>query len=71
MDSYFNIANEGRLDKFGEFPLIDFLASTYNYTHEQVFLLSWSEALTMIAYNREKAYVNHKAQDIYREANKK
>ena len=51
--------------------LIDSIAEKYNYTHDDVFMLSWGEVMTMISYNREKAYINHQAEVIYREANKK
>lgn len=64
MASYYNIAGSERLEKWGEWVLIDSLAKTYNYTHDQVFALSWSEAMTMIAYNREAAYVENKAVEI-------
>jgi len=60
-----------RFDKYGEFALVDSLAKTYNYTHEQVFKLSWTEAMTMIAYNREYNYVDAKAREFSRKANKK
>ena len=60
-----------RFDKYGEFTLIDSLCKLYNYTHEQVFKLSWSEAMTMIAYNREYAYVDYVARENMRKANKK
>ncbi len=53
-----------RLVKYGEFTYIDLLATTYNYTHDQVFNLSWSEAMTMLAYNKEKDYVEQKVRQI-------
>ncbi len=60
-----------RLNKYGEFSYIDLLATTYNYTHDQVFALSWSEAMTMLAYNKEKDYVQQKVNQIQEAANKK
>ncbi len=60
-----------RLIKYGEFAYIDLLAITYSYTHDQVFNLSWSEAMTMLAYNKEKDYVEQKVRQIQEAANKK
>ncbi len=53
-----------RLDKYGEFLVIDTLCLNYNYTHEQAFNLSWSEVMTIIAINKDKSYTDaemHKA----------
>ena len=52
------------LDKYGQFVIIDTICLNYNYTHEQVFMLSWSEVMTIIALNKDKAYIDaelHKA----------
>ena len=60
-----------RFEKYGEFVALDSLCKAYGYTHEQVFKLSWVEAMTMILYNREFSYVDHKARQISRNARKK
>jgi len=59
-----------RLDKYGEFAHIDVLAKMYNYTHDQVFNLSWSEAMTMLAYNKESSFVEQKVNQIQQAADK-
>jgi len=46
------------LDKYGEFVIIDTICLNYNYTHEQVFNLSWSEVMTIIALNKDKSYID-------------
>jgi len=58
------------MKKYGEFVLIDSLAKTYNYTHDQAFDLSWREAYTMLALNREQKYIEAKAGEIKRAADK-
>ncbi len=47
-----------RLDKYGEFVVLDTLCLNYNYTHEQAFHLSWSEVMTIIALNKDKSYID-------------
>ena len=58
------------MKKYGEFILVDSLAKTYNYTHDEVFNLSWREAYTMIALNREQKYIDAKAGEMKRAADK-
>ncbi len=52
------------MDKYGEFALIDTIASKYSYTHDQVFNLSWREAFTIIALGRERAYIEARVQEL-------
>jgi len=70
-DHFWKIYAGDRMDKYGEFVLIDKIAKHYSYTHEQVFNLSWREAYTIIALNREQAYIEHKATEAKRESEKK
>ena len=65
-----SVAGE-RFKKYGEFTLVDSLCKQYNYTHDQVFKLSWTEAMTFIAYNREYSYVDFKTRETQRKMNKK
>jgi len=58
------------MDKYGEFVLVDSLALKYGYTHEQVFNLSWREAFTMLALGREQQYIEARASDLKRQADK-
>ena len=51
------------LEKYGEFVIIDTICLNYNYTHEQVFNLSWSEVMTIIALNKDKSYIDS---ELYR-----
>ena len=71
MSAYWDMAGGERLNKYGDFAYIDQIASSYNYTHEEVFLLSWDEVLTIIVYNREKNYVEQTAQTLKRQANER
>lgn len=56
------------MDKYKEFPMIDTLARNYGYTHAEAFNLSWREAYTIIALNRETAYIEAMAQEMKRKA---
>ena len=58
------------MDKYGEFVIVDSLAKTYGYTHDQVFDLSWREAFTMVALNREQQYIESRAAELKRQADK-
>lgn len=58
------------MQKYGEFVIIDNLAIRYNYTHDQVFDLSWREAYTMIALGREQQYIESRASEMKREHEK-
>ena len=61
-----------RMDKFGEFVLIDTMCLNYNYTHEEVFNLSWSEVMFIIVLGREKASIEAEVQKLMqRESNKR
>lgn len=68
MQVFWEVAAGDRMKKYKEFPLIDSLARTYSYTHEQAFNLSWREAYTMIALNREQAYIEHVASEMKRKS---
>ncbi len=49
------------MKKYGEFTLVDRIAKEYNYTHDQVFDLSWREAYTIIALGNERQYIESRA----------
>ena len=51
----YNMIAGDSLEKYGEFVIIDTICLNYNYTHEQVFNLSWSEVMTIIALNKDKS----------------
>jgi len=59
------------MDKYGEFIIIDKLAKDYGYTHDEAFNLSWRQAYTIIALNREQAYIEYKSAELKRESEKK
>lgn len=63
-------AAEGRLEKFGEWSLIDSVCKNYNYKHDEVFKLSWREVMTMIYYNRELKYIEDRVSDMQKKKNK-
>jgi len=50
-----------RLNKYGEFIIIDKIAKEYGYSHDDVFNLSWREVYTIVALSREQAYIEAKA----------
>ena len=58
------------MEKYGEFVLIDSIAQKYGYTHDQVFNLSWREVFTMVALGREQAYIENRATELKRQADK-
>jgi hypothetical protein len=70
MQVFWEVAGGERLDKYADFLFIDRIAQQYNYTHEQVFLLSWDEVLTIIVLNREREYIEYTAQTLKRASEK-
>jgi len=71
MESFWDIAGGDKLKKYGEWILIDKIARTYSYSHDEVFALSWTEAMTIIAYNKESNYIEHKANEYKRATKRK
>ncbi len=69
-ERFYNAANSGRLDKYGEFVFIDNIAKNYSYTHDQAGELSWSTLMTLVSYNREQSYVESVANKMMNESNK-
>jgi len=65
------MAADGRLDKYGDFALIDMIARNYTYTHNQVAELSWREVMNITALSRERAYVEAKTYEIKRSSEEK
>lgn len=61
-----------RLNKYGDFGLIDDLVKSYNgaYTHDQLFDLDVIMVHNMILYAKESAYVNAATQEAHKAANK-
>ena len=59
------------MEKYGEFPVIDKLASDYGYKHAEVFEMSWRDVYTIVALNREQNYIEYKATELKRESEKK
>lgn len=68
---YWRLGGADRLNHFGDWAIIDSLCKTYNYKHDEVFVLSWAEVMTMTAYNRELSYVEANSLEIKRKAEKK
>ncbi len=50
--------------------LIDKIAKDYNYTHDEVFDLTWREAYTIHALTLERNYVESRAGELKREHEK-
>ncbi len=60
-----------RLDKFGDFAVIDNLVKNYSgtYTHDDIFDMEVVFVHNMILYAKECAYIQSKIQEAQREAN--
>ena len=58
------------MKKYGEFAMLDKIAKDYNYTHDQVFDLSWREVITILALNNERAYIESRAGKMKRDHEK-
>ena len=69
MDNFFEMAGSKRLEKWGDFILIDQLCKTYpQYTHDNIFDMELITVNNLIILNREMAYVNSKTQEIQRKS---
>ena len=69
MDNFFEMAGSKRLEKWGDFILIDQLCKTYpQYTHDKIFDMELITVNNLIILNREMAYVNSKTQEIQRKS---
>ena len=55
---------------YGEWALIDSVVKNSNYTHNEVFELSWAEVMQMVAYNRHVSYLEARSQEIKHDAEK-
>lgn len=67
MDNFFEMAGSKRLEKWGDFILIDQLCKTYpQYTHDNIFDMELITVNNLIILNREMTYVNSKTQEIQR-----
>ena len=69
-DHHWKMAENGELTKYGDFVYIDTVCGAYNYTHDQVFNLSWSEVMTIITLGKEKNFIESEAHKTYRAAQK-
>ena len=70
-DHFYELVAGDRMDKYGEFAMLDKIAKIYGYTHEQVFNLSWREAYTIHALNKEQQYIELKAGELKRKHEEK
>jgi hypothetical protein len=59
-----------KLNKYGDFTIVNKLAKDYNYTHEDAFNLSWRVAFTILALDKEQLYIETRAAEMAREKNK-
>jgi len=65
------MAKASILDKHGEMMLIDSLVKTYpSYTHDDIFNMEVSLAMSLVLINRESKYVSDSTQDIMQKVNK-
>jgi hypothetical protein len=67
MNSFFEMAGSKRLEKWGDFMLIDQLCKSYpQYTHDDIWEMEVIFVNNLILLNRESGYVNSKTQEIQR-----
>tara|TARA_R110000823_G_scaffold291155_1_gene409527 strand:+ start:72 stop:374 length:303 start_codon:yes stop_codon:yes gene_type:complete len=69
MNSFFEMAGSKRLEKWGDFMLIDQLCKSYpQYTHDDIWEMEVIFVNNLILFNRESWYVNSKTQEIQRKS---
>lgn len=67
MNSFFEMAGSKRLEKWGDFMLIDQLCKSYpQYKHDDIWEMEVIFVNNLILLNRESGYVNSKTQEIQR-----
>ena len=66
MSSFQKLAGVSRLDRYGDFALIDNLVKTYagTYSHDDIFNLEVVMVHNLILLNKELGYVEAKMRDI-------
>lgn len=66
LQNYQKIAGAARIDKYGDFALIDNLVKAYNgaYDHDDIFNLEVIMVQNMILLNKEIGYVESKVREI-------
>ena len=63
------MAGAKRLDKYGDFALIDNLVRIYSiYSHDDIFNMDLIMVHNMILYNKELNYVESRKEEIQRQA---
>ena len=70
MEIYSKVAGSHRLDKFGDFGIIDNLVRSYGgtYTHDDIFELDVIMVHNMLLLAKEVAYVESGTQEAQRQA---
>ena len=69
MNGFFDMAGSKRLEKWGDFVLIDQLCKSYpQYTHDDIWEMEVIFVNNLILLNREMGYVNSKTQEIQRKS---
>jgi hypothetical protein len=67
MQNYYELAGARRLEKWGDFLLIDNLCKSYpQYKHEDIWQMELILVNNLILLNREQTYLNSKSQEIQR-----
>ena len=63
------MAGAKRLDKYGDFAIIDNLVKLYpNYSHDDIFEMSVVMVHNMILYNKDLSYIESRKEEIQRQA---
>ena len=61
----FKLAGGDRLDKWKYFNLVDGLVNAYpQYSHDDIEQLTYQMVMNMLAYNKEKAYIASRDNEI-------
>ena len=66
------LGGSSRLDKFGDFALIDNLVKAYNgaYNHDEIFNMEVVLVQNMILLNKELSYIESKTREIQKQVKK-
>ena len=64
-EGFYKIAGGVKLDKYSYLNILDSLAKTYpQYSHDDLWLKDFDFVMNLVAYNKEKGYINARFQEI-------
>lgn len=69
-EGFYKLAGGNKLDKYQHLNILDSLAKTYpQYSHDDLWLKEFDFVMNLVAYNKEKAYINNRFQEIKEKKN--